>query len=372
MTTMVEAPGQQQGLTRPERLLLGGAAAATVGRLAVVGATEAYRRVRLARYNPEQWDAVTAPSSIVPYIEYALTQAEAMGMEIVLAGGIAKKALADHETTFDVENKRMIVSDDPKSYARKNATIVRPDEVTERDIDLFCKYIWVGEGDNRHKVVADQSDPEIAKLIKKNAKKLQKLIDEYAVENKLDIGPELSVFAYDSPYGHGFRFTDYATKTDLLPGDDSERLYDNNGNIFVMPVDEQWTLQIGDLLVPVNSPQVQLGRTLNRAEVARERDIADVNKAIANLKKKGLWCGEMVSLWPMHQQFRIAMNKSIAISRIRRERDIIRILNLAGLRGLAPLSGAVEDSDLLSALIRDRRGPVSRIAGKVMSASSGQ
>lgn len=369
MTNVVEALPGHQGLTRIERALVVGVSVAAAGKLALAGATEAYRELRLARYSPGQWEMVTAPSSMVPYIGYALEQAKEMGLEVVLAGGIAKKALADPETVFDAGSKTITVSDNPESYALKNATIVRPDEVTERDIDLFCKYIWIGEGEDRHRVVADKSDPKIAALIKKNAKKLQHLVDEYAVKNGLDIGPELSVFGYDAPYGHDFRLLDYATKTELLEDGKNERLYDNNGNSFVMPVDEQWTMHVGDLIIPVNSPQVQLGRTLNRTEVARERDVADVNRAIKNLKAKGVWRGDMVHIWHVHQELRHAMNRSISLAHIRRERNIMRLANLAGLKGLAPLTGAVEGSDFCSALLRDRRGPVSRIAAAVMSSS---
>ncbi len=345
---------------------------AVAGKAAVAGATKLYEHMRWGRYTPEQFEAATAPSSMVPYIAFALKKAEEYGLEVVIAGGIAKKALADPETVFDVENKTMSVSDDQSCLARRSATVLRPDEVTERDIDIFVKHMWVGEGEERQRVVADQGNPEIAKMLKEKAWRLQKEIDEYAKTRKLDLGPEISVFGYDAPYGHDFRLTDYATKTELSSDGKREKLYDNNGNVFEMPVDEQWTLIVGDLHVSVNSPQVQLGRTLNRTVVARERDIDDVNAAIRNLKNKGLWEGKMVSIWKLHQQFRVAMNESIRMQSITQERTVIKRAHLLGLKALAPLTGAVEDSPLLCPAIRDRRGWFSKISGKIMNASSGK
>lgn len=365
-----QRPGH--ALTPLEQGVLVAGVAAVTGKLVVAGATKLYERTRRGRYTPEQFEAAIAPSSMVPYIEFALEKADEYGLEVVIAGGIAKKALADPETVFDAANKTMTVSDNQVCLARRSATVLRPDEVTERDIDIFVKHMWLGEGDERQRVVAGQGNPEIAKILKEKAWQLQKEIDEYAKTQKLDLGPEISVFGYDAPYGHDFRLSDYATKTELSEDGNTEMLYDNNGNVFEMPVDRQWTLIVGDLQIPVNSPQVQLGRTLNRAVVARERDIADVNAAIRNLKSKGLWEGDMVSMWELHRQYRIAMDKSIRPGAIIREQSVARLANLIGLRLLAPLSGAVEDSPLLCPAIRDRRGPVSRIAGKVMSASSGK
>jgi hypothetical protein len=139
-----------------------------------------------------------------------------------------------------------------------------------------------------------------------------------------------------------------------------------------MPVDAQWTLLVGDLRIPVNSPQVQLGRTLNRPVVARKRDLADVNAAILNLKNKGLWQGEMVSMWHLHQAFRIAMNESLKLSQISAERSASVILHKLGMKALAPFTGIIEDSSLTSAAIRDRRGPFSKLSGEVMNSSSGK
>ncbi len=355
-----------------ERGVIKTAAIVGAGALALKGAEVAYRHGRLARYTPEQFEAATEPSSIVPYISFALGKAEEYGLEVVLAGGIAKQALADPETVFDVDTKTMTVSDSQSCRARRGATVLRPDEVTERDIDLFCKYLWVGEGDGRERVEADQSNPEIAKVLKQRAKKLQEDIDEYAKSNGLDIGSELSLFGYDAPYGHNFRLLDYATKTKLQPGGKTEILHDNNGNEFEMPVDEQWTLRVGDLIIPVNSPQVQLGRTLNRTTVARERDVQSVNAAIKNLLDKGLWQGDMTNIWYLHQQFRRAMDDALRAQTIANGPGVLRKANLLGMRVLAPFTGMVEGSDLLSAAIRDRRGPVSKIAGYVMNASSGK
>ena len=196
--------GAQPGLSPAERGLAIAAVSVVTGRLVLGGLGEAYRRTRLGRYSPEQFEAATAPSSILPYIEYALEEANNMGLEVVLAGGIAKKALSDPETVFNQGEKTIRVSDNQSCVSRKNATVLRPDEITERDIDLFCKYIWVGEGAARCRVVADQSKPEVAALIKAKAKELQNKIDEKAKQSGLDLGPELSLFAYDEPYGHDF------------------------------------------------------------------------------------------------------------------------------------------------------------------------
>ncbi|PID30457.1 hypothetical protein CR973_02650 [Candidatus Saccharibacteria bacterium] len=358
---------------RLERGLFVAGAAAVAGKLAMWGAEVAYRRARQNRYTPEQLEAATAPSSIVPYLELVFAKAEQDGLELVLAGGIAKKALADPETEFDQEKKIMKVSDDPRSLARRNATILRPDELTERDIDIFCKYIWIGEGEDRRRVVADQADPVVASALRERAAELQAVVDEYAKEHGLDLGPEISVFGYDKPYGHDdFRLTDYASKTRLSADGKTETLFDNNGNRFEMPVDEQWMLQIGNVCIPVNSPQVQLGRTLTRTVVSRKRDIADVNAGIRNLKNKSLWSGKMVSMWRQYQEFRAAMDDSIRLRAIMHERNLVMALNLLGARALDEITEMVEESPLLCPAIRDRRGPVSRFAGWVMSASSGK
>lgn len=250
MTLLAE---QQPGLSHAETVGVT-IAALGLGKMALGAATELYHNARRARYSNKQFEAATAPSGIVPYIGECLAAAEEYGLEVVLAGGIAKKALIDPETTFDVQNKIIKVSDDEKCLARKNATVVRKDEVTERDIDMFVKYIWIGEGEDRQRVVADQSNPEIAKLIQQRRVELQKRIDAFAKSRGLDLGPEVSLFAYDEPFKHGFWFTDYASKTELLETakGNFEVLYDNTGNRFVTPVDEQWTLDVGGLLVPVN------------------------------------------------------------------------------------------------------------------------
>jgi hypothetical protein len=374
MTSINKGPEGQQGLGLLERPALVGAAAVAAGALALKGVSEAYARVRRSRYTQEQFEMATEPSSIVPYVEFVLNWAEENGLEVVIAGGIAKKALIDPETQFDSnpQIRTMRVSDNPNCLARKSATVLRPDEVTERDIDIFCKYLHVGEGANRKRVVADRFDPEIEELIIARGKELQKKIDEFAEKRGLEIGPEISLFAYDSPYGHNFNLLDYATRTELLEGEEVERLFDNAGNSYEMPVDAQWTLLVGGLRIPVNSPQVQLGRTLNRPVVARKRDLADVNAAILNLKNKGLWQGKMVSMWPLHQAFRIAMNESLKLSQISAERSASVILHKLGMKALAPFTGIIEDSSLTSAAIRDRRGPFSKLSGEVMNSSSGK
>ena len=117
---------------------------------------------------------------------------------------------------------------------------------------------------------------------------------------------------------------------------------------------------------------MQLGRTLNRTTVARERDVQSVNAAINNLLDKGLWQGDMTNIWYLHQQFRRAMDDALRAQTIANGPGVLRKANLLGMRVLAPFTGMVEGSDLLSAAIRDRRGPVSKIAGYVMNASSGK
>lgn len=361
------------GLERVENGLLIAATALTAGKLALETASHIYHGRRAARYTPEQLEAATEPSGIVPYIEFALQEAERFGFEVVLAGGIAKKALIDPETFFDPESRTIRVSDRPKSMARRNATVVRPGELTERDIDMFVKYVWLGEGDERRRVIADQANPEIQALIKAKREELQANLDTFAESRGLAIGPAISLFAYDAPYGHDFNLFDYATKTEYIESDGQryEVLYDNMGNSVKMPIDEQWTMLIGDLEVPVNSPQTQLGRTLNRTTVIRKRDLEDVVKAIRNLKIKNLWSGDMTDIWEYHQGFRQAMNESLALANIAKRANIRTKAHMLGLRALAPLTGWVEGTDILTAAIRDRQSLVNKkIASQVMNEAS--
>ncbi len=66
------------------------------------------------------------------------------------------------------------------------------------------------------------------------------------------------------------------------------------------------------------------------------------------------------------------MDDSIRLGALMHECSLVLALNLLGARILKRTTGTVEDSPLLCPAIRDRRGPVSRIAGWVMSASSGK
>ena len=339
---------------------------ATIGALAAGAvvvysvAEDMYHRNRFERYTPEQFERATAPSSMIPFIANTFEWLRDEGVEAVLAGGIAKKALEDPETIFDIEHRRMIVSDDPQCHARRHATLLRPDEITERDIDIFAKFIRL----DGNPTIVDQSSSEMAAVLSEKRLQLQTAADQFAQEQGFDIGPDVSLFGYDAKSDK----VGYATRT-YRNDDGTETLTDNLGHEHRVPCLPEWTLVIGDLEIPVNSPAVQLGRTLTRTLVSRQRDLRDVQKAIDNLKSQGVWAHEATAFAP-YQLFREQMDASLTRRSIMQQKGLGKQILLAAANVVAPFATQIEGSELVSAAIRDRRGRVALAAAKLMGAKT--
>ncbi len=295
--------------------------------------------------------------SILPFYDTMVEASDDAGLVIASAGGIVKQALKDPYTLFDLVNRRYYVSDDPGSKTLKKATLYRPKpEINLRDLDVRVKYVHE-EG------VTQPASAKTSGKVAKLSKSIQEKLDATASEFGFPRGPVLSLFTYESPFDHHFMPTDYATRTAYNEQVDEETLFDNNGNSLTLPVDEPWDCVVpyqgGELIIPTDSPQTILGRTLTRPIVARLRDLHDVESAIHNIQAKGLDI-ELLSDWNKYQGFRNELDQSIslqkAIERARAKRLGAALSTLIAMPAMK-LAGRVEES-YIGMAIRDPESPI--------------
>lgn len=302
----IEAESGFGELVRPDLVLrvLAGAGALAVGTL------EGARLAHL-QYRSTHTPTGGREESSLPYYRALVEAVEAEELEVAMVGGVPKQALTDPRTEFDLKARQIIVPEDPDCHTRTRATLYRPTG-TLRDMDLRLKSHPSMTGE-RIPTTADCS----ATLSNYRAL-LQAILNETAHKRSFPRGPELSLFSYDAPYGHRFRPTDYATRTELgdREGHPVERLFDNNGNSVELPVTEGWTCMVScedeQVAIPTDSPVDMIGRSLTRSIVLRERDGRDVTRAVKNIQAKGLGNELLGDRWQTYTDFRHMLDESIS------------------------------------------------------------
>ena len=193
---------------------------------------------------------------------------------------------------------------------------------------------------------------------------LQTAADQFAQERGFDIGPDMSLFGYDAKSTK----VGYATRT-YRNDDDTEMLTDNLGHEHRVACVPEWTLTIDGFEIPVNSPAIQLGRTLTRTLVSRSRDLKDVSRAIKNLHAKGIWANEE-HVFADYQMFRDEMDAAFAFASIRQQTSVGKQVMLLAMKAVTPLAVPLENLEFVSAAIRDRRSPFAAFAARLMGAKT--
>ncbi len=309
--------------------------------------------------------------SILPYYDTLVSASHQSGLVIASAGGIVKQALGDQYTEIDPDTRTIRVSDNPDSKTLGKATLYRPGpEFTLRDLDVRVMGVADEEG------VIHPALPSTKQRVKETATYIQGVLNLEAEDRGLPRGPVLSMFTYESPFDRPFSPSDYATRTTFDSATNVEHLFDNNGNEIIVSVDEAWTCLVpyngGELAIPTNSPVTILGRTLTRPVVARQRDVADVNRGVLNIRAMGLDDVLLSERWLQYKEFRLALDRSLSLRKIlenARKGKFKTAANMLLARGIIPFAAGIENS-FLGMAIRDPELPIYSFFERKMGANA--
>ncbi len=313
--------------------------------------------------------------SILPFLEFTFNACEEEGIEAEAAGGPPKQVLLDPQSKILPKARTVEMSSYPDSLARRKATLYRPGEFTLRDDDKRVRRIkafgqWIPAN----------PDPDILSTLRIRGERIQEGVNEYAstLPGNFKLGPELSLFSYEHLQGP-FRGTHYATVTHLLDPDNyrgGEVMTHSIGARHVFEYEEPWTFaaRYKDKWIefPMSAPAHLLGRTLTRSLVIRERDLQEVQAAVANIRGQGLYEEVLGERYEEFVDFRNDMDTAMAdatASYIMERDGVVSGIHFALARRLAQKATAIENS-YLGAMIRDPGSPIYPFTSKIMGALS--